>query len=98
MEEAMVTGRMAKEKKDRGNAVLAQDGMNASRAINLMYERLIEEQSSKFLQEEPDRPSKANWSRAASVVDSMMVAHASRFDGMSRADIKADRLRARGLL
>lgn len=98
MEEAMVTGRMAKSKKERGNAVLAQSGMNASRAINLMYERLIEDQNADFLNEDSARQSQADWSRAASVVDGISVAHVSRFDQMSRAQIKEERLRARGLL
>ena len=38
----MVTARMAAEKKRRGASVLTRDGLSASQAINLMYDRLID--------------------------------------------------------
>ena len=43
MDDAMVTARMAAEKKRRGASVLTRDGLSASQAINLMYDRLIDE-------------------------------------------------------
>ena len=45
MDNAMVTGRMSHEKKVAGNAVLERSGLNASQAINCMYDRLIAEQN-----------------------------------------------------
>lgn len=98
MDSVMVTGRMAPEKKERGNSVLIRAGMNPSQAINLMYDRLAADQSAAFLKPAGERPTKADWARAAHVVDSISEPHASRFDGMTRAQIKAERLRKRGLL
>ena len=98
MEESEVTAYLPKDKKERGDAVLARAGLSASQAINLMYDRLIEDQSAAFLRERTDRPSRADWQRAATIVDSVSSAHVSRFDVMPRAGIKADRLPARGLM
>ncbi len=98
MDTSMVTGRMDAQKKERGNEVLSREGMNASQAINLMYDRLVSGQSAAFLAPESQRPTKAAWERAASVVDSISKPCTSRFDGMTRSEIKADRLRGRGLL
>ncbi len=41
--DAMVTGRMPERKKQQGLRVLKRDGMNASQAVNLLFDRLIEE-------------------------------------------------------
>ena len=49
MDDAMVTARMAAEKKRRGASVLTRDGLSASQAINLMYDRLIDEGEADFL-------------------------------------------------
>lgn len=98
MEESEVTAYLPKDKKERGDAVLARAGLSASQAINLMYDRLIEDQSAAFLRECTDRPSRADWQRAATIVDGVSSARVSRFDVMSRAGIKADRLRACGLI
>lgn len=57
-----------------------------------------DEEQTAFLHERTDRPSRADWQRAATIVDSVSSAHVSRFDVMSRAGIKADRLRACGLI
>ncbi len=97
MEESEVTAYLPKDKKERGDAVLARAGLSASQAINLMYDRLIEGQAA-FLRERTDRPSRVDWQRAATIVGSVSSAHVSRFDVMSRAGIKADRLPARGLM
>ena len=40
--DAMVTGRMPERKKQQGLRVLKRDGMNASQAVNLLFDRLIE--------------------------------------------------------
>lgn len=57
-----------------------------------------EEGRAAFLRERTDRPSRADWQRAVSIVDGVSSAHVSRFDGMPRVGIKADHLPARGLM
>lgn len=98
MDTAMVTGRMAADKKQRGNAVLGRNGINSSQAINLMYDRLLADQNADFLTPEKSRPTQAEWARAAHIVDGISKSTASRFDSMTRAEIKVDRLRSRGLM
>ena len=48
MADAMVTGRMSKQKKRAGNAALAQVGVTPSAAINQMYDYVIEHRSLPF--------------------------------------------------
>ncbi len=100
METAMVTGRMTSQKKAAGNAVLQRAGMNASQAINRVYDRLIKDQDASFLDEEEahQAPSSMRWKLAADFVDSISEPRKSRFHDMTKAEIKLDRLRSRGLL
>lgn len=53
--DAMVTGRMPERKKQQGLRVLKRDGMNASQAVNLLFDRLIEEGSADFLLQDGER-------------------------------------------
>ncbi len=94
----MVTGRIDEEKKARGARVLAASGLNASQAINLMYDRLIEENSVDFLSVTPAQSNPERWQQAQAFVQSLVVPATSRFDEMSKAEIKMDRLRSRGLV
>lgn len=94
----MVTGRVPKEKKAAGNLVLQRAGMNASQAVNRMYDRLIEDQGTAFLESGSGQHTEAEWRAAVHLVDSIPSKRSSRFDDMSRSEIKAARLRARGLL
>ncbi len=98
MDGAMVTGRMSPEKKSSGNAVLEKFGLNASQAINFMYDRLVSEQDASFLTNSPT--TSEDWESAAKFVDALAPAKplATRFDSMSRAEIKMDRARAKGLV
>lgn len=98
MDDAMVTGRMPVRKKLEGNAVLEREGLNASQAINRMYERLAQDQSAAFLDPGSGEHTEAEWRAAAHFVDSLAVRRKTRFDEMSRAEVKAARLRDRGLL
>lgn len=101
MDDVMVTGRMSREKKLAGNAVLSREGLSASQAINRMYERLAEDQSAGFLDSASEGHSRAEWLSAAHYVDSISSIdrrRATKFDDMSRAEIKASRLHDRGLL
>lgn len=97
METAMVTGRMSEGKKKRGGKVLQRSNLTASKAINLLYDRIIEDDSVDFLTGD-EGASQRDWELAARFVDSLSEKRESRFDGMSDAQIRADRLRARGLL
>lgn len=102
METAMVTGRMTPQKKAAGNAVLKQAGMNASQAINRVYDRLVKDQDTSFLDEEGTHqmPDSMRWKLAADFVDSLVLKRPepSRFDSMTKAEIKMDRLKSRGLV
>ena len=99
MPTSMVTGRMDDYKKERGAQVLAQAGLTASQAINLMYDRIISEQDVTFLL--PDAQATPPAERiqvAAQFVDSLSRKTNSRFDDMTKAQIRAERLASRGLM
>ena len=98
MADAMVTGRMSEQKKSQGNAVLHAAGLTASQAINLLYDRLIEDCSPRFLINDAARPCSNQYDAALAFVDSLVVPLATRFDTMTDAEIKVDRLKAKGLL
>ena len=100
MAEAMVTGRMSDQKKLAGNRILARENLKPSQAINLMYERLIEDKNAQFLKQtngpviDPVR-----MKEAYDFVRSLpRKPHTSKFDSMTKAEIKVERLRARGLM
>lgn len=97
MNEAMVTGRMGAEKKARGGRVLQKNGLSASQIINLLYDRLIREGNADFLTDEHPRDN-ATWESAARFVDSLSVRQETRFDNMSKAQIRVERLKSRGLM
>lgn len=97
MNEAMVTGRMGAEKKARGGRLLQKSGLSASQAINLLYDRIIREGNAEFLLEGGFRDDAA-WENAARYVDSLTVEQATRFDDMTKAQIRTDRLKNRGLM
>ena len=96
MEDAMVTGRMTPEKKAAGAKVLAKAGLNASQAINLMYDRLEEEQNAEFLVHR--KPTRREWESAAKLIDSLSspMPIETRFDNMTRGQIKLERARSKG--
>ena len=98
MEDAMVTGRMSAAKKAAGAKVLARAGLNASQAINLLYDKLEEEQSADFLIRKQPEP--REWESAAKFIDALAspTPVQTRFDSMTRAQIKLDRARVRGLV
>ena len=98
MDEAMVTGRMSAEKKAAGNAVLAKEGMNASQAVNVMYDRLLRDQDADFLIGHEVAPHE--WQSAAKLIDSIVSPEPikTRFDNMTRGQIKLERAKARGLI
>lgn len=96
MSSVMVTGRMDSRKKQRGLAILEREGSNASQAINRMFDRIIESNSAEFLFEEKDASESLR--AAASFVDSLSEKRVSRFDSMSKEEIKRERLSSRGMI
>lgn len=96
MEDAMVTGRMSAQKKAAGAKVLTKAGLNASQAINLLYDKLDEEQAVDFLL--LHQPELREWESAAKFIDSLHMSIDSRFDNMTHADIKLERAKAKGLM
>ena len=96
MDEAMVTGRMSAEKKAAGAEVLARSGMNASQAVNMLYDRLVEEQDASFLERHEVEP--REWESAARLIDSIYIPVNPRFDNMTRGEIKLARAKARGVI
>lgn len=99
MGQCMVTGRMDQEKKDAATRILKRSGLNASSAINLLFDRIIEERSADFLTDEPHKPTAEDWKRAFEFVGSIPIKRdLSMFDGMSKAEIKMQRLAKHGLV
>lgn len=96
MDDVMVTGRMPADKKKKGANVLRQEGLNASQAIGLMYDRLIEKGDAQFLlPDEYTSPDDVSWANAARFIDSLSSKKESRFDEMSKSEIKRERLRTK---
>ena len=96
MEDAMVTGRMSAEKKAAGAKVLAKAGLNASQAVNLLYEKLEEEQSADFLIHR--MPERREWESAAKFLDSLHMPIDPKFETMTKSEIKLARAKAKGLV
>ena len=94
MDDAMVTGRMSAEKKAAGAQVLEKAGLNVSQAINLLYDKLIEEQNADFILHRI--PEQREWESAAKFLDSLHMAVDPRFEHMTRGQIKLERAKAKG--
>mgnify|MGYP000102092940 CR=1 FL=1 len=68
MDDSMVTARMLDEKKRKGARILAREGLSASQAINLMYDKMIEEGEAGFLRADSSRiGDEAKWAAACSL-------------------------------
>lgn len=98
MADAMVTGRMSEWKKQQGLRVLKRNGMNASQAVNLLFDRLIEEGNADFLLQDDDASADERWASAARFVDDLSRKRVTGFDDMTKAEIKLDRLASKGLV
>ena len=98
MDDAMVTARMSAEKKAAGARVLEAAGLNASQAINLLYDKLAEEQNADFLLHR--KPSPHEWESAKMFLDALAspTPISTRFDSMTRGEIKLARAKARGVI
>lgn len=98
MAEAMVTGRMSQEKKRQGARILQDAGLNTSQAINLLFDKLIEEQSASFLSQNTTPSNDTAWKNATEFVDTLSSPHKTRFDSMTKAETKTERLKHRKAL
>ena len=96
MDDVMVTGRMSAEKKAAGNRVLERFGLNANQAVNLLFDKLDREQDAEWLMHPKPKPHE--WESAAKLVDALHMPINSRFDNMTKAEIKRERLMAKGLM
>ena len=100
MADSMVTGRMSEEKKAAGNEVLSRLGMNASQAINRMFDLLIEQQSADFLQMPKSEKSAEDWADAAAFIDSLCLSWEvdPELADLSKSELKMARLNSKGLV
>ena len=98
MDEAMVTSRMPASKKERAARILQRSGLNASKAINLLYDRIIEDGDASFLIGSNAHRDADTWENAARFIDGLSERRESRLHAMSKTEIKQDRLRQRGLM
>ena len=96
MDDAMVTGRMSASKKAAGAKVLEKAGLNASQAVNMLYDKLVEEQNADFLMHK--KPEPREWESAAKLIDFLggSTPIHTRFDSMTRGEIKLERAKSKG--
>lgn len=92
--EAMVTARMGAEKKDEGNRILASLGSNASKAVNQLYDYLIEERALPFERATVERRprSKAEIAAAVALVDGLVAPISDEYRDMSLKEARLARL------
>ena len=100
MADAMVTARMSSEKKEAGNRILEQLGINASQAVNRLYDYVIEKRQLPFPEEHVQKQyTQEEIAQAMAWVDSIRtLPRNNRFATMSDDEIRLERLKSRGLL
>jgi antitoxin component of RelBE/YafQ-DinJ toxin-antitoxin module len=97
MDTAMVTARMSRSKKDAGNRILADMGYTASKAINELYDHVLETGSLPFAKARPTTPpDSARLRQALAFVDSIAIIEPSAFDLQDRDELKKAKLIAKG--
>lgn len=90
MADAMVTGRMTSAKKEAGNRVLDKLGINASQAINQLYDHLIEKGSMPFEGPQKDAYTKAQVEEALAYARSLRAPNA--FSRMTDDEIRRHKM------
>lgn len=90
MSEAMVTGRMSAAKKKAGNKILSSIGVNASQAINQLYDYIIENKQLPFPELKEHKINPKKWKEAEEFVASIPVYN--RFSTMTDEEIRQERL------
>ena len=101
MDEATVTSRMPASTKNKVQKILKRNGANSSKVINALFDRIAEEGNIAFLSIKEDEKQilfEQNLLRAIDFVDSIPQQKTSKFDSMTHAEIKEQRLKGRALL
>lgn len=99
MEDAMVSSRMARGKKEAGAAILGQLGVTPSAAVNQLYDFVIENGALPFGDRSAKRKrlTKRQIAEAAAWLDDVSLPTGNRFSTMSDDDIRRERLASQGL-
>lgn len=99
MNDAMVTARMSKAKKDAGNRVLGELGSSASQFINSAYDYLIQRGTSPFVADagRAEGVTRAQLADALAQVEAMCLPSDNRFRTMTDDEIRRERLSRHGL-
>lgn len=96
MSDAMVTGRMTPAKKEAGNKVLSGLGINASQAINQLYDYLIEKKRMPFEEAHGRKYTREQIEEAVAYARSLHMPYASReLAGMSDDEVKRHKMKHR---
>ena len=97
--DAMVTGRMTREKKEEGNRILESLGTTPSQAINQLYDFVIEKRELPFTEKKPRAidPEKLAEARAWLRGFQRSLPADSSFATMTTKEAKRERLIAKGL-
>lgn len=93
MATSMVTGRMTTAKKEAGNRVLKSFGMNASQAINQLYDYLIENRALPFSEKGERHFSAEKILEAQEYVEN--IPSLNLLEGLSYEDIRRKRAEER---
>ena len=91
MAESMVTGRMSAGKKAEGNRILREAGLNSSQAINMLYDRLIEERDASFLLKQKEAVSNDAVASAIETIKSLKLGYSSELADMTRGQVRLAR-------
>lgn len=96
--DAMVTGRMPREKKEEGNRVLESLGTTPSKAINQLYDFIIEKKELPFAEKKPHGIDPDKLAEARAWVHGLRLTRPapSNFAAMTTKEAKRERLAARG--
>lgn len=98
MTDTVVIGHVSEQKKQQGIRALQRSGLDASQAVNLMFDRLIEEGSADFLLQDGSQSAAERRRLAISFIDGLSEKRSSRFDNMTAAETSFDRLITKGLM
>ena len=111
MADAIVTSRIPLEKKTKVQKILKRSGTNISQVINKVFDRISEDGNASFVFMDDSSMNASNakpftnidfndekFKRAAEFVDSLTIPRKTRFDNMTKAEIRIDRLKSRGLM
>lgn len=97
MNDAIITARMPKAKKEAGNRVLEQLGSSTSQFVNSAYDYLIRHGASPFAAPASnERVSAERIAAALAQVEGMCLPASNRFATMSDDDIRRERLARQG--